>query len=64
MTDVPPLPDGYEPHELQADCTGPLFIEGQMNAYARAAIEAELAVVRADHPPAGRRVRRSFRPRH
>lgn len=41
MTDVPPLPDGYEPHELQADYAGPLFIEGQMNAYARAAVEAE-----------------------
>ena len=26
------LPQGYEPHELPADYTGPLFIEGQMRA--------------------------------
>ena len=31
------LPQGYEPHEIPADYTGPLFIEGQM----RAAVEAE-----------------------
>ncbi len=26
------MPQGYEPHEIPADYTGPLFIEGQMNA--------------------------------
>lgn len=25
------LPQGYEPHEIPADYTGPLLIEGQMN---------------------------------
>ena len=34
MTD---LPQGYEPHEIPADYTGPLFLESQM----RAVIEAE-----------------------
>jgi len=29
----PDLPQGYEPHELPADYTGPLFIEGQMRAH-------------------------------
>jgi len=34
MTD---LPQGYEPHEIPPDYTGPLFLESQM----RAVIEAE-----------------------
>lgn len=33
MTD---LPQGYEPHEIPADYTGKLFIEGQMRAFAKA----------------------------
>ncbi len=31
------LPQGYEPHEIPPDYTGPLFLESQM----RAVIEAE-----------------------
>ena len=30
---LPPLPQGYEPHELPVDYDGPLFIEGQMRRY-------------------------------
>jgi len=43
MDDLPPLPQGYEPHELPADYTGPLFIESQIRAYAIAAIERNKA---------------------
>jgi len=32
ITTLPPLPQGYEPHELPADYTGPLWIEGQLRA--------------------------------
>ena len=32
------LPEGYEPHELPADYTGPLFIEGQMREYGEACV--------------------------
>jgi hypothetical protein len=31
------LPQGYEPHELPADYTGPLYIEGQMVAMVKQA---------------------------
>lgn len=37
MTDQ--LPQGYEPHELPADYTGKLWIEGQMNRYGQACYE-------------------------
>ena len=30
------LPQGYEPHEIPEDYTGPLFIEGQMREVIRA----------------------------
>lgn len=38
---MPPLPSGYEPHELPADYTGLLWIEGQMRAYGEACAAAE-----------------------
>lgn len=38
---LPPLPEGYELHELPPDYMGPLFIEGQMREYAAAAVAAE-----------------------
>jgi len=38
---LPPLPQGYEPHELPADYTGPLWIEGQMHAHAAAVSAAK-----------------------
>ena len=44
---LPPLPSGYEPHELPADYTGALYIEGQMLAYATAAAAAARAEERA-----------------
>ena len=34
--ELPPLPQGYEPHELPADYQGPLWIEGQMREYGAA----------------------------
>ena len=37
-----PLPEGYEPHELPADYTGPLWIESQMQAYGQACRAAAL----------------------
>jgi hypothetical protein len=38
---LPPLPQGYEPHELPLDYYGPLWIESQLRAYAAAAVQAE-----------------------
>jgi hypothetical protein len=46
MTDdieLPLLPDGYEPHELPADYTGELWIEGQVRQAQRAAVLADRA---------------------
>lgn len=39
------LPQGYEPHEIPADYTGNLWIEGQMNRYGQACYEEGLAGV-------------------
>ena len=39
--ELPPLPDGYEPHELPADYTGELWIEGQVRQAQRAAVLAD-----------------------
>ena len=42
MSDLSPLPQGYEPHEIPADYDGPLYMEGQV----RAAIESAVTVER------------------
>lgn len=44
-----PLPKGYEPHEIPADYTGPLFLAGQMRAYARAELEACIKILESIH---------------
>lgn len=40
------LPQGYEPHELPADYTGPLWIEGQMRQFENAVRERDTALLR------------------
>lgn len=46
MTTVP-LPEGYELHELPADYSGSLWIEGQMHTYAAAQVAKERERLRA-----------------
>jgi len=41
--DLPPLPQGYAPHELPADYTGRVWIEGQVRAVQRAALAQQPA---------------------
>jgi hypothetical protein len=46
------LPQGYEPHEIPPDYTGPLFIEGQMKRYGDAcALEAAEHILELWHEP-------------
>lgn len=40
------LPQGYEPHELPADYTGPLWIEGQLRQFENAVRERDTALLR------------------
>jgi hypothetical protein len=35
-----PLPEGYEPHELPADYTGKLWIEGQLRQRLQGVLDA------------------------